>query len=266
MEELINDFYRRIDFSKHEGCKQALGTDCVKCSANTYRDGNVIDYSCENKRDIYVTRYLPVHVSEIYEAMNYMCQVHGDEIARKESLTLASFGGGPGTDIYAFNRWFHYRRSELKCNGLCAYRIESSSDWNMTSNEVVFSNAPEEIDRVYYELIANVAKKQIVLATKFDIAILSYLVSELDTTEMDGLIENLKRNKNHCAYIIINDRFEDAVTSKIEKIMKSVTDNHSFHFFSNEHCGFSYPDEIYESMDPKPKILRKSVFYWGELK
>ena len=34
--------------------------------------------------------------------------------------------------------------------------------------------------------------------------------------------------------------------------------------YDSEHCGFSYPDDIYSSISPK--VFRKSVYFVGKLK
>lgn len=265
MDELIRRCYDRTDENKHDTCNSSLGDDCLQCSSNMYWDNNEVSYNCENKRFIYVARYLPVHSSEIYEALRQLLFQYHDKIAKKDEIVFASFGAGPGIDTYAFHRWLNSNNDELKCENITAYRIEACPDWTDLAKEVMFSNTPGNMARKYMRYIADITIENITLERKFDIATLSYVVSELDDDGIDKLINNIQNNKNKESYIIINDRPEKDVIEKIDKIMKEVAKGgYSQNHFDNEHCGFSFDDEIYSEFGPK--VYRKSVYFVGEMK
>ncbi|EPF2604469.1 hypothetical protein [Pectobacterium versatile] len=265
MEDLIKKCYDKINYDQHEECSSSLGDDCLECSYNMYWGGNDVDYQCENKRLIYITRYFPAHSSEIYNALYGLFLTFHDEIKDKNKLVFASFGGGPGIDTYSFHRLLNSCSEEIECKSILAFRIEACEEWTELAKEVMFINSPEDFERKYYRRIADVTSDDIRISEKFDIAVLSYIVSELNDNGVDKLIENILKNKSKQSYILINDRSEDDVIKKINKIMTSVTvGGYSQCQFNNEHCGFSFPDDIYSDMSPK--VYRKSVYFTGKLK
>ncbi|MCQ6631537.1 hypothetical protein NO374_22785 [Escherichia coli] len=115
MDGLIKNCHDRIEGDKHLKCDASLGDDCLQCSSNMYFDGNDVNYECDNKRYIYIARYLPVHSSEISNALDHLAMSFYDELKDKEKIVFASFGAGPGIDTYAFHRWLDKHRNDLSC-------------------------------------------------------------------------------------------------------------------------------------------------------
>lgn len=265
MDGLIKNCHDRIEGDKHLKCDAYLGDDCLQCSSNMYFDGNDVNYECDNKRYIYIARYLPVHSSEISNALDHLAMSFYDELKDKEKIVFASFGAGPGIDTYAFHRWLDKHRNDLSCKNITAFRIECCDEWTELAKEVMFSNSPQGFERKYYRNIVDVTTEDVNISERFDIATLSYIVSELDESGVNKLIENIKNNKSECSYIVINDRNEPLVKEKIIKIMTAVADaGYRDYHYDSEHCGFSYPDNIYSSISPK--VFRKSVYFVGKLK
>lgn len=101
------------------------------------------------------------------------------------------------------------------------------------------------------------------ISESFDIATLSYIISELDDDDINELIKNIKNNKAKNSYIIINDRPQTEIIKKIQKIMSELTeDNISSH--NSGHCGFEFPKNIWD--DCGPKVNLNSVCFIGKLK
>lgn len=265
MDNLVRKHYEKIKKSKHNDCKTSLGDSCLHCITNMYRNDNDVNYECENKRFIYIARYLPVHSSEIYQSLTSLLLKFHEKIKKKKEIVLASFGAGPGIDTHAFHRWLNDHSNDLNCKKIIAYRIEACTKWTNLAKQVMFSNIPKNLEREYYRYNLNVTTDDININNRFDIATLSYIVSELDDDGITKLIKNIKNNKKDCSYIIINDRPETAVIEKINRIMKEVAkEGYHSHQFDNEHCGFTFPDDIYSEV--KPKVFKKSIYFVGELK
>ncbi|WP_369115045.1 hypothetical protein AB4X16_12555 [Edwardsiella tarda] len=265
MDSLIRKCYNRVESNKYLKCDVSLGDNCLQCGSNMYFDGNDVNYKCNNKRYIYIARYLPVHSSEIYNALEQLAMSFYCELKDKEKIVFASFGAGPGIDTYAFHRWLYKHCNDLSCKNITAFRIECCDEWTELAKEVMFSNSPRDFKRKYYRYIMDVTTEDVNLRERFDIATLSYIVSELDESGVDKLIENIKNNKSECSYIVINDRNECLVKEKMIKIMTAVADeDYGFYHYNDEHCGFSYPSDIYSKITPK--VFRKSVYFVGKLK
>lgn len=266
MDDLIRYCYDKVDEKKYLKCDLSLGGDCFQCSSNMYFDGNDVNYECNNKRYIYIARYLPVHSSEVFNALNQLLTSFYDEIKEREKIVFASFGAGPGVDTYAFHRWLNMHYYDIDCNNITALRIESCDEWTELAKKVMFSNVPHVFKRKYYRYIMDVTTEDLELKEdKFDIATLSYIISELDDSGIDKLIENIKGNKNDCSYIIVNDRNELNVREKIIKVMTEVANTgYDEYLHDEEHCGFTYPEDIYSRASPK--VYRRSVYFVGKLK
>ena len=84
---------------------------------------------------------------------------------------------------------------------ITAFRIECCDEWTGLAKEVMFSNSPQGFERKYYRNIVDVTTEDVNISERFDIATLSYIVSELDESGVNKLIENIKNNKKKCSYI-----------------------------------------------------------------
>ncbi len=265
MEGLIRYCYNKIDEKKRLKCNSSLGRDCFNCFSNMYYGNNEINYECKNKRYIYIVRYLPVHSYEIRNALRELLLRFYCEINGKKKIVFASFGAGPGVDTYAFHRWLDINHNNINCKNITAYRIESYDEWTALAKKVMFSNCPSNFEGRYYRHIKDVTTEDVKIRKKFDIATLSYIISELDDSGVDKLIENIKNNKNDCSYIIINDRNEVDVKNKIIKVMTEVANaDYKEYLHDKEHCSFSYPNDIY--LKAYPKVYCSSIYFVGKLK
>lgn len=57
MEEIIKKFYDEVDFDAAKSCSSSDKPNCVNCHSDSYFESTEIDYSCMNKRKLYVVRY-----------------------------------------------------------------------------------------------------------------------------------------------------------------------------------------------------------------
>ncbi|WP_099074366.1 hypothetical protein [Proteus alimentorum] len=265
MEKFINECYKKIKKTKYSECPNSLGKNCLECSQSMYFDNNNINYQCKNKRLIYIVRYFPVHSSEIYNALYNLFISFNNEIKEQKKLVFASFGAGPGIDTYSFHKILSNSSNNLKCDSIIVHRVEACSKWTYLARKLMFLNTPKYLEAKYFRYIKDVTSDNIKLSSKFDILVLSYIISELDEKNIKKLIDNIKKNKNKISYILINDRYEDNVIEKMAEVMSSVAiEGYNLNYFNSEHCGFYFPDDIYSNL--KPKVYRKSAYFIGKLK
>lgn len=104
MKKIIQEFYDEVDFDAVKSCNTSKKSSCVDCHSDSYFESTEIDYSCLNKRKLYVVRYLPVHTHEILSALNLIPADSVNELLSKKKLNVACLGGGPGTDNLAFRK------------------------------------------------------------------------------------------------------------------------------------------------------------------
>ena len=87
MNNIINNFFDEVDFNSFANC--GVGKDdCVGCLSDNYFEATEINYDCENKRKLYVVRYLPVHVKEVQSALSLISTKRANELLGKRVLNV----------------------------------------------------------------------------------------------------------------------------------------------------------------------------------
>jgi hypothetical protein len=261
--DVVANFYEKIDLNAFQNCikRHPNASNCIECCREEYFNDDIeIDYSCANKRLIYVVRYLPVHHSEIYDAITLIPNNIKYQLLDKESIKVLSIGGGPGTDVSAFNRWIKENQSNLR--RLKYIRIDKQTGWDDTSQNIIRLCQPDgvriECENEHFD-VTSVSFNSSQLG-EFDVVILSYIISEIPSDKINQLAINIKSKLNRQSVIIINDRNENNVRDKMNKlcILLDIFIPIIKEPKENDYCGFTYPDEIWERLAPKPKIYKKS--------
>ncbi|MDP3008438.1 MAG: small ribosomal subunit Rsm22 family protein [Methylococcales bacterium] len=257
MDNIIRDLHKSIDYDKWNGCSNVTpdSESCVDCLCKQYFNGNKVDYSCEQKRKIYVIRYLPVHVHEIYIAIKKSQEDILEIIASKNEINILSIGGGLGSDILAMKSFIveKVKQDMPKFNIL---RIDKENGWNDLSKEIVNPDFSGKINENFNnrQFLFDVALNELNLKNlKFDIVLISYLISEISDNDMCVFIKNIQSLFSDKAVLIINDRNEGLVQNRILKLLDNLSVKIEKHFIDDKGiwCGYLFPSEIKSLFKPK---------------
>ena len=104
---LLREISESVDWSISDTCahETKVGFDCIACTSGQYFDGRSVDYSCSQRRKIYLLRYLHVHLKEVYSAFAALCRYEDHLPEWAEKVKILSIGGGPGSDIAGFRHF-----------------------------------------------------------------------------------------------------------------------------------------------------------------
>ncbi|ENK0806007.1 hypothetical protein ACTQ7D_000384 [Vibrio fluvialis] len=263
MNNIINIFFNEVDFNSFANC--GVGKDdCVGCLSDNYFEATEINYDCENKRKLYVVRYLPVHVKEVQSALDLISSTRTNELLGKRVLNVLCLGGGPGTDSAAFNKWLVSKRlfDKKSLTKVNVVRVDRCEEWNAISPRIIKHAFPDDLDVNYKRSNNDLTKNNLNAGIKADLVIASYLLSEISLEDIPKVADNIMKNITDKATIVINDRNQAEVKQRIEKLYdilgcKFVQDG------TQIHCGISIDNNIVENA--KPKLMTKSIRYAGEL-
>jgi hypothetical protein len=264
---VISDFIANIDagfdYTVCEPCGNTVGSaiSCPECCHNRYYHHETIGYDCEQFRKAYVMRYLPVHIHENFLAFNTIPPEFLEQIGSNDDINVLSLGGGPGSDIAAFKKFFNnWHRHAPNIERLTIYRVDQEETWNTLASKVIdLFNCPDvELD--HRRIIENVLRfRPMRQGIKFHFICLSYLLSELRLEDIPILATNLLNFAADVAAIIINDRNQDEVREKAELLLKKINAERIAVYSESKHCGVTYDDAVKERV--KPKLITSSIRY-----
>lgn len=247
--------YKSIDWRLYDDCKRdfKLGSDCKDCASRQYFSGNSIDYSCAQLRKIYVLRYLHVHWAEVFDALNLTRSLNEFPDMRK-NLNILSLGGGPGSDILAFKSFAIHGLLDKNKITFNITRLDCEATWNDLAVEVIDLCKSDNKDffkhRRINTTISDFAKVD-VLKERYSVFLISYLISELEGSEIDDLISIINTRKADNSIVIINDRNEELVDGKIAKLINGLNIKREIRNAAVCFCGVIYPNEFLSEMKPK---------------
>jgi len=264
---VIEDFHKQINYDLYIDCNEKFynAENCIECCSKPYYERIQIDYTCPQKRKIYVARYAPTHISEISEALSKTPTKLINDIFRKNVLTVASIGGGPGTDIAAFNNWLYHSSHSFESFNLQTVRylrLDIHEHWNDISIELINLDKIKEIKYKFCREIIDISAEPInpQFHDRFDVIILSYIFSEIDENKIKYFAKNVFQMLSEKTLIIVNDRAEPKVEYTINQFFSNLGINAmDKKYRTSGHCGFSYPDDIRDKV--QPKLSKNSVIY-----
>ncbi len=265
LENLITSLHASIDFNKWKGCENMTKTasSCIECGGEQYFPGNQIDYRCEQKRKIYVLRYLPVHLREVYLAAKEIPADTLKTMLSKEVVRILSLGGGPGSDIAAIKKVImdFIERNQVAPNFLTIHlvRLDKETGWDNLSSEVVRTFSSNQYQFKYHKCHVDIVSTEMTLEPGYDIVSISYLISELPDRDMPIFIRNVQKSLMKGSILLINDSKRDNVKLKIERLLKALEYETSVSSDAVRWCGFDFPYHIL--MNVKPKLKTKSGRY-----
>lgn len=268
LDSLIQDLHKQVDYDKWRNCmEKTLGaTNCPDCCGRQYFDGNQISYQCDQKRKIYALRYLPAHIAENYQGSLLIPEEHRNRIFRKNSLKIASFGGGPGSDIAGFKQFIEgLDNQEYPCANFIFTRLDVEDGWKNISENVMRLYGADESRFNYQKFDMDICSNGNWFDDKrFDVILISYLVSELNTEQIQSLANNLRKCMGAETLLVINDRSEDVVYQKIEDLSSSANLRLITSRILSGWAGYSYDNTIAQHTSPKFKVSSRVLLFWKE--
>jgi ribosomal protein RSM22 (predicted rRNA methylase) len=264
MASIIRDLHESIDYGKWNGCNNITigSSNCVECFRLQYFDGNTIDYNCEQKRKIYVLKFLPVHVHEVYIAIKKIKEDILEIISSKNEINILSIGGGPGSDILAIKSFIAEQVKEECMPKFNILRIDKENGWDNLSEKIVHPNFSSKFINGSFnnrKFLFNFTLNKLNKNLSFDIILISYLISEISDNDMFIFTHNMQKLLANKSVLIINDRDEYLVQNRILGLLNNLSLKPEKNFVECERiwCGFSYPDDIKTLINPKLKTNSK---------
>jgi len=134
----VEKIYDSIDWSANCECTHLskVGSDCITCAIGQYYEGRIIDYSCDQLRNLYLLRYFLVHLREIYSIFERLLL---SKCLPKwpHSAKVLSIGGGPGSDIAGFKHFLttygFYSSATVKFEFT---RLDRVTEWDSLASSV----------------------------------------------------------------------------------------------------------------------------------
>jgi hypothetical protein len=264
---VLSDFIAEIDaefdYTVCGPCENTVGTanSCPECCQNRYFNGDAIEYDCEQFRKAYVMRYLPVHVHENFLALNMIPEEMLGRIAEDDDVNVLSLGGGPGSDILAFKKFFNnWHRHAPNIERLTIYRVDLEETWNDLASQIIhlIDCAGVEIDhkRITNNVLRFRPRRE---GMRSHFICLSYLLSELRLEDIPRLARKILNFAADVAAITINDRNQDEVREKAELLLDAINAERIAECSDSRHCGVTYDEALKDRV--MPKLMTTSIRY-----
>ena len=264
--------------NKHEGyeggkCKDATPktSNCLDCFQQQFFGGNKISYDCEEKRNIYVARYFPVHVKENTEALNLLPQVYIEKLFKLKKIYIMNIGGGPGSDSFAVKNFFIDKERVCKLQDkkeIYILRVDKETNWNDMAGFV--NERIKDTDNIKFNSKRSNFdvgdEKQWTLANrKYNLFTISYFLSEIEENGIEIVAKFVNQYASDTvAAVIINDNDYPKIYTLKQMLFESISCNVNNVDYERAdsttfHCDFFYKDEDRDLI--KPKLSTKSIRY-----
>lgn len=251
---LLRKINESVDWNISDKCSHStkVGCDCIACTSGQYFDGRPVDYSCDQRRRVYLLRYLHVHLQEVCSAFDGLRRhdTHLPEWAEK--VKVLSIGGGPGSDIAGFRRFVvDYGFYSEVSKQFEITRLERVTEWDALATKVFPIFSADALTFEHNKIHADIKGFKPSKDDPYDIIIMSYVISELDDVTLDVLVKAINKALATRGVLIINDRNEDAVVAKIEKLLSNLRVLAQSRSDDERWCGILYPDDLIDVVKPK---------------
>lgn len=259
---------------------------CSQCAIDHFdRKQAEVNYNCPQRNNIYAIRSMVCHATEISSLLDgTLLQSESDFVdnffKNKVEVNVASIGYASGTDLLAILRYFSSDKL-FSVKKLNVFRIDKNAEkWQESAN------LTEQFIRENADLIFDFQIKTNELpAKKVDVFILSYILNELNQSEIDEIITSISKSASNKFVIIINEvnkyKFDDSkyfdyTINKIDKNFNRVSyvKGHYPYELSNGRYGIKreydysckYKDIITEGFRKEfaVKLYLQSKFYLAE--
>jgi len=264
--DVVRKFHKKMDYDAHKSCdvKYPTANNCIECCSKPYFEQVNIDYTCAQKRKIYVARYAPAYISEVYSALSVTPRNYAKELSKKSKLKVASIGGGPGTDIAGFKKWILTDVDESNdIDKIKFLRVDIHKDWDDVSPKLINLYDSTNIKYKYKKVVRDITQKPMNLECfkSFDVIMMSYILSEIDSNVIDKVAKHISEVISDKTLLVINDRPQNEVIQKIDQFIEAVGGKNPKIVKPTErdYCAEEYPDDIFEKVGAT--IFRKSIRY-----
>lgn len=262
VETLLLETHASVNYTQAQTCEHnpTKAETCVGCQGDQYFNDQEINYSCKDKRSVYLLRYMLVHIQEVKQALDGLRNNSELPDAWPDPVRVLSIGGGPGFDVAAFKKFVledGFYSDDIRSFEI--FRLDKVKDWDDLAGRVIYLYSPPGYSFKHSKINQDLNTLPKYPKRKFDIFLLSYVVSELSYTECEQLGKTISASVENSAVVIFNDRNEDEVWKKIQAITSHCNIAAYFKNTAEEWCGLSYPDSL--TSTTKPKLKMKSIRY-----
>lgn len=232
--------------------------DCVDCCISGYYKGEA-QYKCNNSKKIYLIRNLATQIKQIDLALSQSLR---EDICGQNDIKVMSLGGGPGTEAIAFMDILRNYDNDFT---LCFHNVESEDSWK-TMYEDLTQNFANRISNVTVKtsfLPSNIETHAETVTWLYDVAFVSWLFSLIKTSqeiEILNILNVLKSLLREDGYLVIADRFEDKVITRISSAIENAD---RLILKENDRqiqwCGVMFPDDVRDKFKVR---LNADGMYW----
>jgi len=212
---LIKKYYNKIVFVPWWHCDERRGApNCVVCARGDFYarrlNNRKINYKCEQKRFLYIVRYMPLRILQILEMLRQMDEPMQQFLQNQARINVISLGAGPGFDIAAIQKYLVEQNINNVQKNVTCWRVDKEQLWDQIAVDVI--NIYES-DSVHFEHncwtfdFSNPIPpfSGSVQSDDFNIIIASYFLSELDENSLANVFSLIKENTLGPSLIMIND-------------------------------------------------------------
>jgi hypothetical protein len=236
----------------------SVGTDhCVQCcSGSYYNQGRAIQYQCKNSKRVYLIRYLASQVKQVQFAIDSSVL---ETIGARQTITLASLGGGPGTEVIAMMDTLRNTNNQHALD-FDSFEIEPS--WKPIFDDLTTRFAqrmPNLTLRARFRS-HNVSGGIQALTNQYDVVFVSWLLSELADQGRITVLGRLAQLLKSDGLAVIADRPEASLISRVNQIIAGEPDLMVVESDTQtEHCGVTFPNDVRTAYQVK---LWANTHYW----
>lgn len=212
---------------------------CVKCHKDSFYSKSRAKYECHNFRRLHVIRYIPSRVKPTSDLIGAHI-ISG--IKSRTNLSVAAFGGGPGTEALALMNQLS------KNDGKYCLRfdnIDLEASWKPIYEDLIqrFAEWVENIEinpRFFQGDITGSIK-----APYYDIVFVSWLLSLIDAKDRLTVLEKARDLARSGGHIVVTDRTEQ---DKVEEISGLISSTKGWNLVKHDcmletYCGVAVPEE-----------------------
>lgn len=249
LNDIIQYFFSNLDGTKWNSClnRTPHSISCIDCFKRQYFDGNSISYECEEKRKIYVTRYLPAHMAENIVGFYNINQNILDIWRQNNIVRILSIGGGPGSDLCSFLDFMESDNIDIEIE---MTKLDIQPLWDSISSDILGSFS-DNLNANFRIIHGNALERLSDFPTGyFDVVCCSYLISEISQADFETLGATLRPLLTSNGVLVINDRPEDQVQENIKLVYQGAEISNKI-FHNTSWAGFTYPYAIASVVQPK---------------
>ncbi|MDT8448161.1 MAG: methyltransferase domain-containing protein [bacterium] len=253
--QYLESVYEQFDHEVFLECEQAKQNwqSCADCHRNSYFPGGTPQYQCSEFREMYLMRSLGVHLDEICSVFTGLQAKAPFSERGNTSFKVLSIGGGPGSDVTGLQRFIKVNESFFgrKSAKFKVTRVEMEPTWDDQYAEVVnLIESPGfqfkfENHHLSFEGFRPESEGY------YDVITLSYVLSELDSSQIANLTKLINDSLAPGGLLVINERPEEKWVTQVHSMLEAVNLNPAFETDKRKKTGLFIPNLM--TIKPSPK-------------